>query len=371
MPRGEISHRVRESFLSRQRFEAPTAELAPKWFPIADPRNNLSRLVQDIWSGTVQSCCVTQAQQALDSHIVVMGHTWSTVDREWNRDPATGFEWSDARSYKIDYRHLFHNADPKWTWEVNRLLFLLPVAFGNIAGVVDSVDAEQFIDSILMDWTTKTRMGRGPAWAASIEVAIRAIAITFAVQSISSPSASLLEECARSINEHIAWIKRFPSKFSSANNHRTAEISALLVLNSNWTGVLNDREVASLEAELVAVADSLFASDGIGLEQSPTYSRFSLEFLATVLLFHSWSSARNRSHLQRMTEKGAECLIQFSNEDGSLFRYGDDDEGKLVTVAVPQTEYATSISLLIGKRTVTRNTGLLILRRRRVLHSKI
>lgn len=358
MPPQEILHRFREAF--EQRRPLPSAATArPSGFLAPEP--GTLRLL-DVWSSlsseVVSDFCLSQAQAALSGEISVFGHPWSTTTRHWNVDPVSGYEWPAVPAHKIDYRHSAP-ADPKWTWEVNRLLFLVPVAFAVQAGLIDRKSGTDLITATVTDWIEHCPVGRGPQWAASIEVAIRSIVMTLVAQAVEDPEPVFLKRVAESVRDHSNWIRRFPSAYSSANNHRVAEISAQLILDSSWVGVLSESERLRLEREVAVVSRALFSTDGIGLEQSPTYAGFSLEFLALVLHCRNWSSEQSRRQTSVIVSQASYALAQLTNEDGSLIRYGDDDEGKVVTVAVPSAEYAGSLARLCTGREGVRDQGVI------------
>ncbi|MFX8856461.1 hypothetical protein ABTM81_19730, partial [Acinetobacter baumannii] len=72
------------------------------------------------------------------------------------------------------------------------------------------------------------------------------------------------------------WLKRFPSRYSSANNHLIAEEAALFILGSLWQGTAID----PLQARDVLIAEAFrqIYDDGVGAEQSPTYTAFTCEW---------------------------------------------------------------------------------------------
>lgn len=358
MPPQEVAHRLKEAHLMHRHLPLSNGFTYPLWLSRTAPEaTKLIDLWRTFWSAKVSDYCQERASEALAGRIQVFGHEWSTVEKNWYLDPVTGDEWPSIPTHRIDYRHSA-GADPKWTWEINRLLYLLPVAFAVESNLVDRHKAEEFISATVSDWIAECVVGEGPQWSASIEVAIRSISMTLAIQAIKAPDKELLALVGASVQAHAAWIKRFPSRYSSANNHRVAEISALLLLDSNWEAILDDSERGLLESELLSVSRSLFAADGIGLEQSPTYAGFSLEFLSAVLRCHDWNDENARSCLARIVNRGAAAIAQFTNEDGSLIRYGDDDEGKVFTVGVPELEYSASIVRLATAKNIRRNYGL-------------
>ena len=72
---------------------------------------------------------------------------------------------------------------------------------------------------------------RGLNWSSGIELALRVISVALALSMIGVER--LDEESRRSIlkffSAHVYWLKRFPSLHSSANNHRIAELTGLIV----------------------------------------------------------------------------------------------------------------------------------------------
>lgn len=357
MPPEEVVHRLREAYFLHLPVPAQ-ASCSLRGQRVADGSHRLVDIWRSIWSEEVAAECKISASMAVSGTTRVLGHDWSTAEKQWNNDPASSYVWPSSPAHKVDYRHS-HGTDPKWTWEVNRLLFLIPVSFAIESNVIEREAAEEFIAGTLLDWIRQCDVGRGPQWASSIEVAIRSISMTLALQAISNPDEALIEAISKSISQHAAWIKRFPSAYSSANNHRVAELAALLLLDASWVGVLEPDKASGLESELLDVCRKLFANDGIGLEQSPTYGAFSMEFLALALQCREWSDNESRVQAMEVLSQASSALAELINEDGTLLRYGDDDEGKIVTVAVPESKYAESIVRLATGSTGRRSSGII------------
>lgn len=358
MPRKEILHRVQEAAALRQPYPVATLPSTPLWRSHPKTSGKLLDVRMRFWSDSVAEHCSRAAAEAISGEIHVLGEPWSTVDKRWNVDPSSSYEWPAVSAHKLDYRHR-SGADPKWIWEVNRLLFLVPVAFAMEDGAVERQSAETFVLDMMANWIESCQPGKGPQWSASIEVAIRALVMTLAIQAVEAPDETILQKVGLSVQEHVSWIKRFPSRYSSANNHRVAELAALLILHSAWSDVLAEHEVRTVERELATVGRALFALDGIGLEQSPTYSAFSIEFLSLALLSHSWEDARSREQTEEVLRSAANALAQFTNEDESFILWGDNDEGKVVTVAAPDDQYARAVTRLATGEGMRRCSGVL------------
>lgn len=357
MPRAEVWHRLQEAYRMRN----PLPAVALKTTPRLLHQENLPSLLDTwrfLWSPDVANSCEESAAAALSGSVEVFGRRWSTADLDWDLDPASNYRWPRDPAHTIDYRHSA-GADPKWVWEVNRLLFLVPVAFGMQAGIVDRERGHRFLTSVLDNWITHCQVGRGPQWAASIEVAIRSIVITLAIQALDGTDEALVSKAGIAIRNHCEWIKRFPSLHSSANNHRVAEISALLIMDASWSDILDANEKVSLERELREISAALFSKDGLGSEQSPTYAGFSLEFLALALRTRRWSSELDRLSIAHSVSTAAAATAQLVDELGFLIRYGDDDEGRVVTVVADPSNYASALIALATDAPVKRRAGLL------------
>ena len=62
------------------------------------------------------------------------------------------------------------------------------------------------------------------------------------------------------------WLRRFPSKYSSANNHRIAELAGLYLI-----GLSRGAEPADIRAELIAETFKQILPDGAGAEQDDQF----------------------------------------------------------------------------------------------------
>lgn len=344
MPAPEVTHRIAEAVRYRtykiaSRRGLPHHELN-RWF--TDRALEMLQLPAFRTRGAV----VFQSdvrKQICSGVVPVLGATWKRASG-WSADPRTNYVWPDISAHKISYRQS-SGADPKGSWEVNRLLYLL--VFSSPLTEADDDDSAKVVDSILADWLKQSRPGVGIAWTSGIEVALRSISLLLLLSSVDVTDETRLR-ARSSLTEHLNWLLRFPSLYSSANNHRVAELTAILLVSSALDGSLRTSDLAEYEAELLRVMNSLFASDGVGLEQSPTYAAFTLELGALCLHLHHWHTPTIRDALQAVLGSGFDSLNAFTSREGSIFRYGDDDDGKVLGTLVPDTEYVNLLAALIG-----------------------
>ncbi len=355
MTPGELGYRISER-LTERRAGSFGDESVAAVIPRQGPDDvDISRVFLRLKAGTPPEHGHELVTQLRQGRVVVLGETWDASDPHWQLDPRSGVEWPSGPARSISYRG-GDTSDPKWTWEINRLAFLLALA----ADPAEPGDVA-LIDRLLADWLASVPAGQGVAWSSSIEVALRSVALTTLYRLIPELSAPTRAACERSLAQHARWLEMFPSKYSSANNHRLAELMGLLVLATHWHG-LDDSVTASvpeLEAECLQVASSLFADDGIGLEESPTYSGFAIELAALAYLGHDWSDASVRSALGAVLRTACATLMQFTTPSGRLISYGDNDEARVLTVLSPEHDYPAALSRLLGLEPATRRQGLI------------
>src|SRR5690606_21553276 len=86
------------------------------------------------------------------------------------------------------------------------------------------------------------------------------------------------------LHAHAVWLARYPSRYSSANNHLIAEAAGLFLLGTLM------RDLAGADANrsegfriLCGEAERQILADGVGAEQSATYTAFTLEWYLLAL----------------------------------------------------------------------------------------
>lgn len=349
----EVAHRITEALRARTPTQRWLRTRSPKWEATSNPPIlnilDLTSQVESLGSSELMT------DLALSGRIDVFGYVWRTEGFHWNRDPATGHEWPYSGALAIDYRHA-QGADPKYSWEVNRLLFLLPIC-RSVSSGHRREECLEFLRDITRSWIGANQVGIGIAWSAAIEASIRAIVLTVVAATLDAHGVNN-DRLGESVAEHSAWIRRFPSRFSSANNHRVAELSALIVAGATWTGLHSAEDQATHQAELGRVVESLFAADGVGLEQSPTYAGFSIELALIALLISPWRDNALEHSLRVRLMRAVACIGQFTGDDGRLIRYGDDDEGKVLASLIPDENYCQLLHNLAGLKAIVRDPGI-------------
>ena len=313
--------------------------------------NGLAEGMRRIDTPALRDRCREVAATAGSQRFRFLGQDWPAVAAwPWHLDPVSGREWPrDRYCFRINYRHAADMGDVKYVWEVNRLQFLQPMAvLAYLEG--DDALAERCL-AILLDWIEANPPFRGVNWASGIELAVRVVSILIVLTLAGADrlSADDRRRIAACLAAHGWWLDRFPSRFSSANNHLVAEAAGLYLLGAAAPKLPG---AAAWEAYgrrvLAAEAVAQIHPDGIGAEQSPTYTAFTLEWL----LLCAWVGRQHDAPLPeavwaRLAAAG-EALRWFLDEAGQPPRIGDEDEGRVVFVGSEETTYVPSVLAMIA-----------------------
>ncbi len=274
------------------------------------------------------------AEQMRRGRFQALGTTWPdhSGPPDWHLDPSTGTTWpSQTYCFDITYRHAPEQGDIKFAMELNRLQYLQPLA------AAAALDEDEALAALVVEhmesWITENPPYQSVSWLSGIELALRVVGLLVITTLIGHMAFS--EEFRQRLHQCLAahgyWLARFPSRYSSANNHRIAEAGALYLLGQ-LVPSLRDAAVWAPTAKVVLERELAlqFHNDGVGAEQSPTYSAFSLEwFLLCATVGARMEDAWSNASWHRMAQAGHH-LRAITDRNGNQPRIGDDDEGRVL-----------------------------------------
>ena len=347
MEPAEIAHRLgekRRKLASRNRHEGWARYPAPALSPVfAGLRAKILGATE-----TQRQAIEAAATGTLAGRFAALGRDWPARDPAvlfppefWQLDPVTGTPWpgADRYSFDVDFRHQAERGDVKYVWEANRLQFLPALAADLLlSGDQRALDA---VEAAIGSWHAKNPPFRGVAWASGIEVALRAISL---IVCHDLAGKRLSEETQRQIGEILAasafWLPRFPSRFSSANNHLVAELAGEYLI-----GLALGTKADAARNGLISEIDKQIFADGSPAEQSPTYGAFTAEFGLLA------ADAARCAGAPFPASFGTR-LLAFADFIGWLEPWapalGDDDEGRVLTLgAAFEPDYAGSVAAAI------------------------
>jgi hypothetical protein len=345
MEPAEVAHRLAETsrkLISKRQHQG--------WerFPAAASHPVLPGLSEQVRAASsVQRQSIAQVSAALLSgRYAALGRDWpqrTSADlfppELWRLDPVTNTLWPAADTYcfDIDFRHDGQRGDIKYVWEINRLQFL-PVLAAEwvLSGDVAPLGA---IEEAVASWFRANPPFGGVGWASGIEVALRAISILLTLDLVGqSLSAAARQQAGQILAASAFWLARYPSRFSSANNHLVAELTGEFLI-----GVATERNSDGAWDHLRQELDKQILPDGGGAEQTPTYAAFTAELvLLAVMVARAAGKPRPLGSIERLA-----AFHDFLAWVGPDARFGDDDEGRVLTLG-PEVNYPASVGSAIA-----------------------
>ncbi|MHA1563812.1 MAG: alginate lyase family protein [Alphaproteobacteria bacterium] len=263
----------------------------------------------------------------------------------WHQDPVTSSYWPrDTYCFDIPYRHAAEIGDVKYVWELGRLRYLQTVAAH--ARVAKDDAAAALCVKHIMSWLDANPPFQGVAWATGIETALRAISLIVVTTLLPDDAFTKTqrERVLTGLAAHGYWLARFPSRFSSANNHLIAEVCGLHLLGALVPNLAPAKRWERMGREVLEEEVSRqFLPDGVGAEQSPTYAAFSAEFfLLSGTVAHLVGRPFAQSYWESLARHAVAIKAQM-DERGHVPAIGDDDEGRVISTGLREEDYVASI----------------------------
>jgi len=291
------------------------------------------------------------AERAIDGHFTFLGQDWPEcpLERRWHLDPTTGRAWpSDRFCFDIDYRHTSQFGDVKYVWEINRLQYLQPIAA--LAGKQRDPALARFCIAQIESWIDCNPPYQGVSWGSGIEIALRAVSIvivgSFVAEQVSDAER---EKIVGTLAAMARWLERYPSLFSSANNHRVAEGLGLFAIGALTPGLDGaERWKRTGWTILCEAAERQILADGVGAEQTVTYTAVVLEMLLLGChLARAVGIPIPPLYLDRLA-RGGEWLRWLTDAAGNQPRIGDDDDASVVGIDGDSESHTRSVMACIA-----------------------
>jgi heparinase II/III-like protein len=297
------------------------------------------------------------ARAARSDGMSLLGQIWrgERGEARFHLDPIMGRSWPrDIYCFDIDYRTERRLGDVKYVWEFNRLQFLQPVAA--LAAYDCDGGLADFCLEEIESWIDANPPFLGVNWASGIELALRIVSIlvVLGLIGIERATPALRRKIRACLAAHAYWLARYPSRHSSANNHLISEAGALFLLGTLWPELGISAEAEAARSLLIEQVEHQFHADGVGAEQSPTYTAFTLEWYLLCLSVAERAGFPFPASVKERLAASGRFLRALTDEGGHVPRIGDDDEGRvLATSPWPEIDYPSSVlgslSALLGK----------------------
>lgn len=278
----------------------------------------------------------------------LLAQKWPETGKQdkWHLDPVSGKSWPrDLYCFDINYRHAPGYGDVKYVWELNRLQYLQPLAALSSYGSDEAL--ARFCIMEIESWIDANPPYLGINWASGIELALRLVSIiiviSFTEEHITSAQR---EKILRTIETYVRWLERYPSEFSSANNHRAAEGIGIFLAGAL---IPHGRKSAYRKKYgwqmLCETARTLILADGSGAEQAIAYLAFATEILMLGLYVAKLSHAELvvPEYCRKRLESAGEYMRCLTDCDGNHPLIGDDDNGRVLGNYHYRENYVNSV----------------------------
>jgi hypothetical protein len=246
---------------------------------------------------------------------------------QWNVDHETGTPTPLRFAASIDYRDTRVAGDAKVVWEPSRhhQLVILGRAYR-------ASGREEFATAVagqIGSWIDQCPYGRGMQWRSPLELAIRIINWSWALELIQPSgvvSGAFEERVLVAMHQHLWDLTRKYSRGSSANNHRLGEAAGVFIATT-CVAPLRDRTWQE-ESRAILSEEVLRQShpDGGTREQALSYQMFVLQFvLAAAHVGRAGGCELPRPALDRAATM-LEFIVRLSAA-GAPPMFGDADDG--------------------------------------------
>lgn len=249
----------------------------------------------------------------------------------WHLDPKTKNEWPLHFWSSIDIRDGESIGGAKFVWEINRL-YCLPILGMAYRQTKNKIYGEKIV-RLLDDWLSANPYPMGVNWTSGIELGIRVANLVWTLSLLDG--FSMLEDDKKNINLfiqlHGRHLNRFPSRFSSNNNHALAEAFGLFlagVFFPHLKGALEWRNFGQevLEREI----ERQILADGGSYEYTTTYLSFVIDFFLLYRQVCQFLALDYNQIVNERLERSCEYIFSIMDSWGNIPNIGDQDSAILV-----------------------------------------
>lgn len=346
MEPAEVVHRLNEQcrkIVSRRRDDGWRHYGARQLHPVL---RGLGNTILETSTPAQREAMANAAHNLLSGQFSALGQTWPRREADrlfppevWRLDPVSGKLWPgpEAHAFDVDFQPAEDRGDIKYAWEFNRLQQLPPLAAHLL--ITGDMQCRKAIEAAVDSWHSANPPFRGLTWASGIEVALRAISLIvtldIAGDKLGTPTRDRISEI---LAASAYWLPRFPSRFSSANNHLMAELAGQYMISLAFGA-----ESAATSSLLLAEVDKQILADGVGAEQSPTYAAFTAE----LILLCAVAARQSGTPFPASAEARLAAFANFADWlPSKACGFGDDDDGRVLALG-NERDYVRSVAAAI------------------------
>lgn len=298
-----------------------------------------------LWQAKLDAPLIDLAEAALCNRFDIFGKVYDFENKiDWHYDPKTGNKWPHKFWGDIDIRDGFTVGGAKFVWETNRVYCL------SVLGMVFQLTgerkyAEKFF-TLLQDWQDANPYPLGVNWTSGIELAIRIANFVWGLSFLKGYNFADAdkESINRFVWHHARHLYRYPSKYSSNNNHAIAEAFALFLAGTFFphlkgAQIWQERGKKVLERE----CQRQILADGGSCEYSTSYLSFVFDFFLLYKIVCEKSRINYDTKLDKRLEQSCDYIYSLMDGNGNIPNIGDQDSAILVNFGLNNHENFQSI----------------------------
>jgi hypothetical protein len=269
-----------------------------------------------------------KAQDTLSNGPKIFGRYWPHRDSGqvvWDRGLDSA-DFSKTKSFRIKYRDTDNwESDIRQLWELNRLVWLLPIA--RYVADVDDQETRDYLRDTVGSFLDSDRVGYSVRWNSAIEIAMQALSLLSIEKILGEKGGEILPTSYfRALSNRLRWLEFLPSKHSSENNHRVAEVVAMICLYERLGHT--SKRIQKRLRELSDLVQKQFGEDGFNKEQSFDYHLFTLDLLSTgKILSANLALSQKAEEKLKAAQTATRDIFEFC---GFWPSANDSDEAKLL-----------------------------------------
>jgi len=351
MTPAEVVYRFKHKLLGKydkiiyknRRLIAPHVDvpLAPLFALSSSAELSGCSLWDELWSDDI----IELAGQYLDNSIDIFGVRYEFGQKiEWHQDPKTKKKWPVNFWTRVDIRDGITYGGAKFVWEVNRL-YALPILGLAYKTTQKKEYAEKYF-SLLTEWQESNPYPYGVNWTSGIELSVRVANAIWGLSFLQGYEIddSQLKTVTSFVYSHAYHLYRYPSKYSSNNNHAIAEAFGLFVVGvyfpdfsqSEWWQAFGQ---TVLERECLRQ----ILPDGGSYECSSTYLSFVYDFFLLFKIICDRQGIPYDDRISKRLEQSCEFISVLRDSGGNMPNIGDQDSAVLVNFGLSNDENFKSI----------------------------
>lgn len=286
----------------------------------------------------------------VDGTVELFGqHVHVGADPDWHARLDGPGRWPLEAWWKIDIRSDVRTGDVKWVWELGRHHHLVVLAR---AAYLEPNDPRwrDALETQLTSWITANPCEMGIHWYSNLEIALRSIAwlqiLALAGDQFPPSLSHAMEATLHHNGRHL--LRDLPYTLSTMrNNHLVGDALGLAVLGRCFPGDAAASRWAHVGDRLLnRHLPTQVHDDGSMIEDSLSYHRFVLEMLCARALLGA--SGRAPDADRDILSRSARFLTRLGVLEGEVPRYGDGDEGRVLTSSGPVHDFAGSTALALA-----------------------